>query len=296
MAAPEADAAPRIGAARALTVAAMIAFAANSLLSRAALGERAIDPVAFTMLRLGSGAIALAAIAALRRRAAPDQPRPARAWISAAALLLYALPFSLAYVRVPAGAGALALFGAVQVTMIGWGVASGERPRASTWIGLAGAVTGLAYLLWPGECALDPIGMVAMLVAGAGWGVYSLLGRAPGDPVTRSASAFRAASILGLPLLLFGWSALRISPRGALLAVLSGAVASGLGYVAWYAALRGLSPSRAALVQLSVPVIAAAGGVVVLGEPASTRLVVAGALVLGSVAIGVRAVGAPTRP
>lgn len=271
-----------------LTAAALVCFAANSILCRLALAHGAIDPAGFTGLRMASGALVLALIALGR-----SGPRPAAgwSWLSAAALFAYAAPFSYAYVSLGAGVGALVLFGVVQATMIGWGVARGDRPGPVVWLGLAIAMGGLVALAAPGATAPDPIGLAAMAVAGAGWGVYSLRGRASSiDPVVANAASFArtvpvaAALVAGAGLA----GQLAPSPRGAVLAIASGAVASGAGYAIWYAALRGLTVARAAILQLLVPFLAAAGGVLLLGEVASPRLVLAGAAILGGVALAIR--------
>lgn len=271
-----------------LTAVAMIAFAANSLLCRAALGGGHADAATFTALRLLGGAVALGLLARIRGAPAP----PSRfAWGSAVALLAYAAGFSLAYTRIPAGVGALLLFAAVQGTMIGAGLAHGERPRLLEWVGLAGSLAGLLLLTRPGLARPDPLGAVLMLVAGAAWGLYSLRGRGLGDAVALNAASFARA----LPLSLAAGAAAallgitRLSPTGAGLALASGAIASGLGYAVWYAALRGLTATQAAIVQLSAPPLAAAGGVVFLDESFSPRLLMASVLVLGGIALAIAA-------
>jgi drug/metabolite transporter (DMT)-like permease len=269
-----------------LTAAAMLAFAANSLLCRAALGGGHADAATFTLLRLAGGALALGLLA--RTRAIP--PPPARfAWGSAVALFAYAIGFSLAYRRIPAGAGALLLFAAVQLTMIGAGLRGGERPRAPEWAGLALSIAGLVVLARPGFARPDSQGALLMVVAGAAWGVYSLRGRGRADAVGLNAASFARAVPLALAAsavaALLGGA--RVSPLGVSLALGSGALASGLGYAVWYAALRGLTATRAAIVQLSVPPLAAAGGVLLLGERLSARLLVASVLILGGIALAV---------
>lgn len=271
----------------ALSAVALVCFAANSILCRLALAEGAIDPAAFTGLRMASGALVLALVALAR-----SGPRPAAgwSWLSAAVLFAYAGPFSYAYLSLGAGVGALVLFGVVQATMIGWGVARGDRPGPAVWLGLLIAMAGLVGLAAPGASAPDPIGVAAMAVAGAAWGIYSLRGRGnPIDPVVANAASFArtvpvaAALVAGAALA----GQLAPSPRGAALAIASGAVASGAGYAIWYAALRGLTVARAAILQLLVPVLAAAGGILLLGEIASLRLFVAGAAILGGVALAI---------
>lgn len=268
-----------------LTVAALVAFAANSLLCRLALGEARIDAASYTSLRLASGALVLWAIAALSGRSGAGSR--GGAWSSAAMLFLYAGAFSFAYLTLDAGMGALILFGAVQVTMIFVGFREGHRPHWLEWLGLVTAFGGLIYLVAPGISAPSPLGSLLMAVAGVAWGLYSLRGRGAGDPVADTAANFTRAVPFALVLSLILMRGIEISPGGAWLAVLSGALASGLGYVLWYAALRGLTSTRAAVVQLSVPVLAAAGGVLWLDEALTQRLVVASVVVLGGVGLAI---------
>jgi drug/metabolite transporter (DMT)-like permease len=274
------------GETAALTALAMLAFATNSLLCRTALAGGHADAVSFTTLRLAGGALTLGVL--VRSRRTPP-PGARLAWVSAATLFAYALAFSLAYVRLAAGAGALLMFAAVQLTMIGAGLRAGERPQAPEWAGLALAVAGLVVLTRPGLARPDPTGACLMLGAGVAWGSYSLRGKRSGNPVSTNAATFARAVPLALVASALG--ALRVSPHltpaGAVLALASGALASGLGYVVWYAALRGLSATRAAIVQLSVPPLAAAGGVLLLGESLSLRLLVASLLILGGIALAV---------
>ena len=266
-----------------VTVATMIAFASNSILCRLALGAASIDPIGFTAIRLGSGALTLLAVARLagRRRTADNRG----SWGSGLALFVYAIAFSLAYVRIGAGIGALILFGAVQLTMIARGLARGERPGLLAWVGLAIATSGLVYLVSPGLTAPEPVGSALMALAGIAWGIYSLRGRGASDPVVSTTDNFLRSVPMALAATILAASAGRIdlTPGGVALAIASGALASGLGYVLWYVALRGLTATQAATVQLTVPVIAAAGGVLLLSEPATMRLVVAALLVLGGV-------------
>ncbi len=269
-----------------LTAAAMAAFAANSVLCRAALGPGLVDAATFTTIRIASGAFALALLLRVRGPAAPAS-RDLRA---SAGLFVYALGFSLAYVRIPAALGALLLFGAVQVTMVGRGLAGGERPRPAEWAGLVLSVSGLLALTLPGARGGDLAGTLLMLGAGVAWGVYSLTGRTNrGDPLAATATRFAwavpmvlLASLVAAPVVPF-----RVTPAGFLLAVASGAIASGFGYAIWYAALRDLTATRAALVQLSVPPLAAFGGVAFLGEEVSLRLGLSAAAILGGIALAV---------
>jgi drug/metabolite transporter (DMT)-like permease len=267
------------------TVVAMLAFAGNSLLCRVALRDTAIDPMSFTTLRIAAGALVLWAIVRWRDGRVPV----AGSWGSGAALFAYAILFSLAYVSLGAATGALLLFGAVQATMIGTGLARGERLRPLQWAGFACALGGLYALLAPGLEAPPIPAAAAMLGAGAAWGVYSLRARRSEDPTTATAGNFARALP---PALVAGGLALpwaSIDVAGAGWAIASGALTSGLGYTVWYAALRGLSPTVAATVQLSVPAIAAAGGVAWLGEAPTARLVGASVAVLGGIAVVVLA-------
>ena len=206
-------------------------------------------------------------------------------WGSAAILCLYAVPFSFAYVSLSTGTGALILFGAVQCTMLAAALWSGERPGALEWAGFAAAVTGLVYLVSPGVTAPSPSSAGLMALAGGAWGAYSLRGRGVRAPVAATTGNFVRTIPFALVLSLVMLRHAELSLRGVLLAVGSGAVASGVGYVVWYAALRGLTVTRAAMVQLAVPVVAAAGGVVFLAETVSVRLVVASVVILGGVAM-----------
>ena len=263
----------------------MAAFAANSILCRLALASESIDPAGFTLLRLASGAATLWALTALRSAGPPR--RPAGSWGSAAALFVYAAGFSLAYVSLSAGTGALILFAAVQATMILGGLAGGERPGPAQWGGLALAMAGLVFLVLPGLAAPSPGASALMAGAGVAWGVYSLRGRGVSDPAAETAGNFARAAPLAAVLALVLLPDLEVTPAGAGWAVLSGAAASGLGYVAWYAAVRALSATRAAVVQLSVPVLAAAGGAVFLGETVTARLVLSSVGILGGIALAV---------
>ena len=268
----------------ALTCTALLGFAANSLLCRMALGPGTIDAASFTTIRLLSGAVVLVLLA----RTTSDSGNAERgSWLSGVALFGYAVAFSFAYLRLGTGTGALILFGAVQATMIGWGLFSGERPRPAEWIGLAIALGGLVVLTLPGLTAPDPLGAALMAVSGIGWGVYSMRGRGIANPLRATAGNFVRTLPLAAICSLLAFSSFEVSPSGVLLACASGAIASGIGYSLWYAALRNLSATRAAIVQLSVPVLAAAAGIAVLGEVVSHRLLVAGAVILGGVAVAV---------
>jgi drug/metabolite transporter (DMT)-like permease len=287
-----------------LTSLTMAAFASNSLLCRAALKETRIDAASFTFVRILSGAITLWAILQIRRRLIVDRTAPPLVdsssgwslvtghwslqsgnWISAIALFVYAVGFSFAYINLSAGTGALLLFGAVQATMILWGYRKGERLDLIQIVGIAVALTGLVILVFPGISAPPLIGAVFMLVAGIAWGVYSLRGRNARDPIATTTDNFIRAVPFALLTSLAMFSAVRLDSLGLTYAIISGAVTSGLGYVIWYSALAELKAASAATVQLSVPVLAATGGIILLHEPISLRYVIASVAVLGGIAL-----------
>ncbi|WP_448207370.1 DMT family transporter [Azospirillum sp. sgz302134] len=270
----------------ALTAVAMLAFAANSVLCRSALAQTAIDPATFTLVRIVSGAATLGLLVLVTRK----DRKLGGSWGGAAALLAYAAAFSFAYVSLSAGTGALLLFGAVQGTMIVAGLLHGERMAPAQWGGLLLASAGLVVLVAPGVSAPPPVASALMLAAGAAWGAYSLLGRRSGAPplVTTAGNFLRAsplALVLALLLALPLSGSLNPDPAGLVYAVLSGALASGMGYAIWYAALPGLTAARAASVQLSVPAITAVGGALLLGESITLRLALASAAILGGIAL-----------
>ena len=266
-----------------LTLLALVAFAANSLLARLALGAHAIDAATFTLLRLGSGAAVLSLLVRKQGRTL-IAPRGSGAF-GPLALFGYVAPFSFAYVRIGAAVGALVLFGVVQLTMVGYGIVRGERPSAWSWLGLALATGGLLVLTLPSAARPDPLGLALMVVAGVAWAAYSLAGRESTDPVAANAWSFLLASLPAFVLATVVRSPAEPSWRGVALAVLSGGVASGLGYAVWYRVLPRLSVTQAAVAQLSVPVIAAAGAALLLHERLSARLLVAGVLVLSGVSL-----------
>jgi drug/metabolite transporter (DMT)-like permease len=295
-----------------LTLLTMIAFASNSLLCRAALKQTSIDAASFTFIRIFSGAAALWIIIKIRRRLmvdrtasplvdissdSPATPKPGEGgslrhgnWPSALALFAYAAAFSFAYNSLSAGTGALLLFGAVQATMILWGLRKGERLHARQLVGLAVAVTGLVVLLFPGLSAPPFSGALLMLGAGVAWGIYSLRGKAARDAIAATAGNFlRAVPLAAIANIIFlHWA--HLDRAGIGYAVLSGAIASGLGYVIWYTVLSDsmpvrLGPASAATVQLSVPVLTAAGGILLLGEPITLRFLCASIAVLGGIAL-----------
>lgn len=270
-----------------LTALAMVAFAANSVLCRLALREGAIDAASFTAVRLVSGAVALGLILLLRDRSVKAMAAQGNQG-SALALFVYAAGFSLAYVELATGTGALLLFGAVQATMIGIGLYRGERLAPLQWLGLMLALAGLVALMLPGATAPPLAAAALMLVAGGAWGVYSLRGKGAADATAVTAGNFLRALIWLLPLALFAWPAQWPQGAGLVYAVLSGALASGAGYAIWYLALRGLVSSTAATVQLSVPVLAALAGVLWLDEAFTLRLLLASAAILGGIALVIR--------
>jgi drug/metabolite transporter (DMT)-like permease len=299
----------------------MIAFASNSLLCRAALKQTHIDPATFTFVRIFSGAVALSVILTIQRllrvegtASPPGESLATRAgfsspqsspkgrggsfslreevgmkgsgnWISALALFVYAAGFSFAYVNLPAGTGALLLFGAVQATMILWGLHKGERLGAIQITGLVVAVTGLVILVFPGLSAPPLIGSILMLGAGVAWGVYSLRGKGVQDPTSVTAGNFVRAVPFSVVVWIFFLPWAQVDPAGVGYAIISGVIASGLGYVIWYSALPGLKAASAATVQLSVPVLAATGGILLLGETITLRYVLASVAVLGGIAL-----------
>jgi len=268
-----------------LTAAAMIAFAANSLLCRMALGAQLIDAASFTAVRLVCGALFLALLVVIRHRSVFSSRADA---IAVGALFGYAIAFSFAYLGLSAGTGALILFGAVQITMIGAGLINRERLSPLGWGGLVLACTGLVALLAPGVTAPPISNALLMAIAGIAWGIYSLRGRKAPDPLRATATNF----LWSVPLALLSVPTFAhppvVSGEGLALAAASGAIASGLGYVIWYAALVRLPAIAAASVQLSVPVIAALGGVLFLGEHAGLRLLLSSLAVLGGIALVLR--------
>ncbi len=296
-----------------LTLAAMIAFASNSLLCRAALKQTTIDPASFTFVRIFSGAVVLWLIVQTRRKLIVDRtapplidssssglpatPKPSEGgslvtrhsslesgnWPSAIALFVYAAGFSFAYVGLSAGTGALLLFGAVQTTMILWGFRKGEQLDATEVAGIAIALIGLVILVFPGISAPPLVESIFMLGAGAAWGVYSLRGRTATNAAAATAGNFLRAVPFALLINLIMLPKMRFDSLGVIYAAISGAITSGLGYVIWYAALSGLKAASAATVQLSVPVLAATGGILLLHEPITLRYVIASIAVLGGI-------------
>lgn len=265
----------------ALTSLAMIAFAGNSLLCRVALKDTSIDAASFTTIRLISGAVTLWLVARMRRGTLSGRGN----WLSAFALFIYAAGFSFAYLSLTAATGALLLFGAVQATMIGRGIWAGERLRRLQLVGLILALGGLVGLLLPGLSAPPLFGSILMLGAGVAWGVYSLRGKGAGDPTRVTAGNFLRAVPIAAVLSAITYDGASLDSAGLRYAIASGALASGIGYAIWYTALPALKATNAATVQLSVPVIAALGGIIFLGETVTLRLALASVAILGGIAL-----------
>ena len=264
----------------------MCAFAANSILTRLAIDSGASDPAGFAVVRVFSGALVLAALVFLRSGTLPLRNR--RRVAGAGSLSLYMIGFSLAYLTLDAGLGALILFGVVQITMFAVTSVTGNSPSPRQIAGASIALAGLAYVLWPsGAVQVSPAGATLMAAAGIGWAIYSLVGRSEPDALAGTAANFVVAlPVTALALLATG-GAWQMTAAGYLLAALSGGVTSGMGYALWYRVLPQLAPTTAAVVQLSVPILAILGGVVLLGEIASLRLILGAALVLGGIALAV---------
>lgn len=267
--------------AAALVCAALVAFAANSILARLALTGTAIDPVTFTAIRIASGAVVLWLVVCARSSGATGSG----SWVSALALYGYAIAFSIAYLSLAAATGALLLFGAVQITMVGWSLSTGGRLASRQWVGFTLALAGLVWLLLPGLTAPPIIPAILMLAAGVAWGIYTLRAKGAGDPTRATASNFLRASLPAIAVALAFASSARADLFGIALAVASGALASGLGYAVWYAALKHIRTGVAAASQLSVPILTGVAGVLLLAEPLTARLLVAGAVILAGIAL-----------
>lgn len=277
-----------------LTAFALIAFAFNSILCRLALRGGEADAAGFTIVRLSAAALALLLISLLVQKPAGKAGRsPNRSvfrggsWLSALWLAAYAICFSIAYLGLTAGTGALILFGSVQLTMLAISIGRGERPPLLEWLGIAVATGGLVYLVLPGLAAPPLNSSLLMAGAGAAWGLYTLRGKKSTDPLAETTGNFTRTLLIIPVLVLVFWPNLHLTREGILLAVLSGAAASGIGYSVWYAALKHHTATRAAVLQLAVPVIAAAIGVVFLAEQLTSRLLLGGCLVLGGIAVTV---------
>jgi drug/metabolite transporter (DMT)-like permease len=272
-----------------LTAMAMLAFAANSILARLALASGDMNALGYTGVRLVSGAVVLGALVYLRgRRNADAGIKIHGSWAGAAALFGYALAFSIAYLMLGAGTGAIILFASVQIGMLAWAILKGDRPGLLEWLGLAIAFGAFLFLVAPGLTAPPPLGTALMIAAGISWAAYSLLGRGSRSPLADTAGNFIRCLPLGL-LLIAGDLPHMANPQGLAYAIASGALASGLGYAIWYAALPSLSRTGAALVQLTVPAIAAVGGVLLIGEPLTGPLLLSSAGILGGVALALLA-------
>lgn len=267
-----------------LTLLVLLAFAGNSILCRLALRATTIDPATFTSVRLLSGALVLWVLVSTFRRDVRGQGN----WGSALALLAYAAALSYAYIDLPTGLGALLLFAAVQVTMIGHALTHGERLQVVQWLGFGLAIAGLVGLLLPGLTAPPLIGSTLMLASGIAWGVYSLRGKGAGDPTRVTAGNFMRAVPIALLLSLLTLGQMQWDATGVLYAVISGGITSGLGYSLWYMVLPHLRSTTAASLQLSVPVIASLGGVLFVGEALTLRLVLAAIAILGGIALVIR--------
>lgn len=276
-----------------LTALALVCFAGNSLLCRAALGHGGMDPASFTAIRLASGAVMLVLLLSLR--GALSGAMLAGSWTAGLALFVYAAGFSFAYVTLPAATGALLLFAAVQITMIGRALWTGERLRRWQWLGLTVAVVGVAMLLLPGAGAAPVAGSTLMVAAGVGWGVYSLIGKGSRSALRNTAANFVRTLPFAAVLSLLFIGRFSINLEGASLAAASGALTSALGYALWYAALPHLRATSASTLQLSVPILTALAGVVLLAEPIDARMWIATACVIGGIYLVLRGNREPTR-
>ena len=263
------------------TALALLAFAGNSILCRLALGEDAIDAASFTAIRLLSGIIVLATI--MKMTQARGTITSGGSWKASFMLFLYAVTFSYAYVSLETGIGALILFGSVQITMILVGLLSGNRFHYFEWLGVLVAFAGFVYLVMPGVTAPSLIGFILMSIAGIAWGFYTLAGKGSVNPLCDTSSNFLRTLPLVIVLVAVTFQHSTMSQKGILLAVLSGGIASGIGYTIWYTALGGLSAIQAAVLQLFVPVIAAVGGVVFADEIFSFRLALSSILILSGI-------------
>jgi len=268
-----------------VTCLALLAFAGNSLLARYALLDGVIDAASFSAIRLAAGAVVVLLLVVLKERATPHWQ--AGSWLNAFYLFLYALTFSFAYLSLDTGVGALILFAAVQVTMVLRSMLSGKRLSRWEWLGLLMACSGVSYLLLPDSNTsnLPMSGVLLMLIAGIAWGLYSIAGKGAVNPLAETGGNFLRSLPFVLLLLLLTFDTTNATLTGVLLAIVSGGITSGLGYALWYVALRGLSVTQAALVQLSVPIIAAFGGIILLNETITMQLVISTLLVIGGILV-----------
>jgi drug/metabolite transporter (DMT)-like permease len=271
----------------ALTTIAMVAFAANSVFARLAFARAEAEPLSYTGIRLAAGAATLALLLLLRRQ----RTRPAGSWAGASALFGYAILFSIAYILLGVGTGALILFASVQIGILGWAIYRGDRPGIIEWLGFVVAFAGLVYLVSPGVVAPDPLGALLMVAAGLCWAAYTLIGRGSASPLADTAGNFIRTAPIAAVMIVAGALMHGVSPSAALYAIASGAFASGLGYAVWYAVLPALSRTRAAIVQLTVPAIAAASGVLFIGEALTPRFVLATIAIIGGVALALVTAG-----
>ena len=265
------------------TVLALIAFAANSVLCRSALGENLIDPASFTSIRLLSGGVMLMVILQFNRKNKSSSTKGS--WLASIMLFLYAAAFSFAYITLDTGTGALILFAAVQITMILVSIVSGNKLHATEWIGLTIAFIGFVYLILPGITTPSAAGFSLMTIAGIAWGFYTIKGQGSKNPLFDTAYNFSRSILFILILMIITFQFSHVSSKGILLAMISGGITSGIGYTVWYVALGGLSITQAAVVQLSVPVIASLGGVVFVSEQITLRYILASLLILGGILI-----------
>lgn len=259
----------------------MCAFAGNSVLNRLGVDGLGMDPMGFAIVRVIAGAATLWVLVAARG----DVPAPVRHWGGGLSLAVYMIGFSWAYLTLGAGLGALILFGVVQLVMFGWAVAQGQRVPPMRWVGAVIAFGGLIFLLWPSDALQVPLaGAAAMAIAGAAWAVYTLLGQGAANPLAATATNFLRCVPLVLPFVVFADLG-ALSLPGVMTAVAAGALTSGLGYALWYRVLPGLPTTMAAIAQLSVPVIAVVAGALLLGEPVTRQVIMAGGLVLGGILV-----------
>jgi len=263
----------------------MIAFAANSVLCRMALAKEAIDPASFTSIRLISGATILFLLVYASKT--KKQSSSKGSWVSGGILFIYAVAFSFAYVSLDTGTGALIAFGTVQITMITSALFQGNKMKSAEWIGVILAFGGFVYLVLPGVTAPSLSGLLLMILSGMAWGIYSLRGKSSLHPLDDTAFNFMRAIPFVIVLLIFSIGKIQATPQGITLAIVSGAITSGIGYTIWYMALKGLSAIHASIVQLIVPVIAAIGGVLFLSEIITLRLLIASILILGGISIAI---------
>lgn len=264
-----------------ITVSALVAFAANSVLCRFALGTGIIDAAAFTSIRLIAGAVVLCLIILLRT--SHRQHNSKGSWFASFMLFTYAITFSYAYIDLDTGIGALILFGAVQISMICFSIMRGNRLKITEWCGVVIACVGLVYLVLPGISTPSALGFLLMTTAGCAWGVYTLIGRGSVNPLADTVYNFLRTLPLVIILVIITYSTFHFTVQGVALAAVSGGITSGLGYTIWYTALRDLTATQAAVAQLSVPVIAALGGVIFMEELITLRLSISSIMILGGI-------------